>query len=116
MHPFPAEHDQQQAEALEILKNADSFILVYFNDTDPEECDNPLCGIMHSHRTTSMIASCASQDLHGAMNAIGQEILISTSVDALMALSESQRDQIAGLLRGEQPFLRVRDDEADDEA
>jgi formylmethanofuran dehydrogenase subunit B len=111
MHPFPAEHDQQQAEALEILREAKAFLLVHFTDSE-DECENPLCGLMHSHRSTSVIASCSSQDLHHAMTAIGEEILITNSINTLMSLNPAQREMIAAMLRDDDgSFLRLRDDE-----
>jgi hypothetical protein len=110
-HPFPAEHDQQQAEALDILKGASAFILVHF----PEEettCENPFCVLMHQHRTTRIIASCSHRDLHHAVEAIGEEIVLTSAIDLLMNLSLPQREQIAALLREEKgAFFHLADDE-----
>ena len=109
-HPFPAEHDQQQAEALDILKGAGAFLLIHFEDG--EECDSPFCEGSHVHRTTKVIASCSSQDLHHAMTAIAEEIQITESINTLMALSTDQREQVAALLRaGADSFIRLRDDD-----
>lgn len=109
MHPFPAEHDQQQAHALDVLKQADSFVLIHF----PEgECDNPFCGVMHHHRRTRVIASCSHRDLHHAMDALGEEVMLTASINALMELSPAQRKQVAAILLDEEPFVRLDDDEA----
>jgi hypothetical protein len=112
-HPFPAEHDQQQAEALEILRHAKSFILINFSESDGGPCDNPDCAFDHEpHRTTSVIASCSSADLHRAMTSIGEEIMLTQSIELLMNLNDSQRNQIAGMLRHEEGyFMRLRDDD-----
>jgi hypothetical protein len=113
-HPFPAEHDQQQAEALEILRGAGSFILIHFSDSEGGPCNNPDCVMDHEpHRTTSVIASCSTLDLHGAMTALGEEMMITQSIETLMNLGENQREQIASMLRHESgSFLKLRDDEA----
>ena len=111
MHPFPAEHDQQQAEAIDMLKEAKAFLLVHFSPG--EECDNPFCAGTHTHRTTKVIASCASQDLHHAITAIAEEIQITESINTLLALNPDQREQVAAMLRQEDnSMLRLRDDEA----
>jgi hypothetical protein len=112
MHPFPAEHDQQQAEALEILRKAGAFILIHFSEGEP--CGDPDCVIDHSQiSTTSVIASCSTQNLHQAMSAIGEEIMVTQSIETLMGLSDNQREQIAAMLRREEgSYLKLRDDEA----
>lgn len=111
MHPFPAEHDQQQAHALDVLKEADSFILIHFPE---KQCDNPFCEVMHQHRSTRVIASCANRDLHYAMEALGEEIMLTASINAVMALSLRQRKQVAAMLLDEEAesFVRFDDDEA----
>jgi hypothetical protein len=113
MHPFPAEHDQQQAEALETLRNAPSFILITFSMSEGGHCSNPECVIEHEpHSTTSVLASCSSDDLHRAAIALEDEIMLTQSVQRLMRLSAPQRDQIAGMLRREDGyFLKLSDDE-----
>ena len=108
-NPFLAEHDQQQAAALDILRGAKAFILVHFSEE--ENCSNPFCDIDHPHHSTNIIASCGTRDLHAAMNALGEELLLATSVEVLMRLDAPQRELIAALLRDEQPFLRLADDE-----
>jgi hypothetical protein len=111
-HPFPAEHDQQQAEAIDVLKEAKAFLLVHFSPG--EECDSPFCGGAHTHRETKVIASCTSMDLHHAMTAIAEEIQITESINTLMGLNQSQREQIAELLQaGADAFIRLRDDDED---
>lgn len=113
-HPFPAEHDQQQAEAIDILRKAGSFVLIHFTEVDGGPCDNPECDLDHeAHTTTSVIASCSTRDLHLGMNALGEEMMITQSIEMLMGLSENQREQIAAMLRREEgSFLKLRDDEA----
>lgn len=109
-HPFPAEHDQQQAHALDILKEAGAFILIHF----PEKatCDDPLCEVVHHHRATRIIASCSHQEFHHALEAIGEEIMIVSSIDTLMSLGPEQREQIAAILRHEEGALfRLGDDD-----
>lgn len=110
MHPFPAEHDQQQAHALDALREAKAFILIHFKEN--EECDHPLCMVVHRHRKTRVIASCTHRDLHDAMEAIGEEIMITASIDTLMRLSPTQREQVAAMLREEEgAHFRLLDDE-----
>jgi hypothetical protein len=111
VHPFPAEHDQQQALALDALREAKAFILVHFEEG--EECAHPLCPVVHNHRKTSVIASCSHHNLHDAMEAIGEELLITASIDALMRLNPTQREQVAAMLRNEEgAHFRLDDDEA----
>jgi len=112
-HPFPAEHDQQQAEAIDILRKAGSFILIHFHDTEGGHCGTPGCVEDHpSIRTTSVIASCSTEDLHRAMSSIGEEIMVTQSIETLMNLHPNQREQIAAMLRQEEgAYLRLRDDD-----
>lgn len=114
MHPFPAEHDQQQAEALDRLKGAKAFVLIYFEENE-EECDHPLCGLLHRHRTTSVLASCSHRDLQLGMEALAEEIMVATSIETLMRLSPGERKQVAAMLRtGDKSFMRLEDDDDDD--
>jgi hypothetical protein len=46
------------------------------------------------------------------MTSIGEEIMLTQSIELLMNLNDSQRNQIAGMLRHEEGyFMRLRDDD-----
>lgn len=98
-HPHPAEHDQQQAEALDMLRGAESFALLTFSDEGKNECMNPLCDAMHFHRCAKLITSCTPKDLRLAMESIGEEIMYSHAIEVLMNLEPAQREQVAEMLR-----------------
>jgi len=112
MHPFPAEFDQQQAEALEVLRDAKAFILIHFPE---RECDNPFCEATHHHEATRVIACCSNRQLGESMEALGEEMALIASLNMLMGLSDKQRKQVADLIRsGDRSLFRVHEDDDED--